>query len=103
VETRDDCADPPSLLREPLAAADEDQVPPQSSAPPPGRQQQPPEFVTVEEASALLRVNSKTLREAIRRNSVPGVIKLGRAVRIHWPALVEWCRGSAVLRSGVKQ
>lgn len=70
---------------------------------PPDRQQEAPEFLTVEEAAALLRVNHKTLREAIRRNDVPGVVRLGRTLRINRTALVEWARGSAVLRSGVKQ
>src|SRR5687768_11958468 len=40
-----------------------------------------PEFLTVEEAAELLRVNRKTLYEAIRLEQVPGVARLGRILR----------------------
>jgi excisionase family DNA binding protein len=60
-----------------------------------------PEVLTVEEAAALLRVNHKTLRDAIRRNEVPGVVRLGRVIRLSRTALLEWLQASAVLRSGV--
>jgi len=55
----------------------------------------------VEEAAALLRVNHKTLRDAIRRNEVPGVVRLGRVIRLSRTALLEWLKASAVLRFGV--
>jgi len=58
-----------------------------------------PEVLTVEEAAALLRVNHKTLRDAINRKEVPGVIRLGRVIRLSRPALLEWLKASAVLRS----
>jgi excisionase family DNA binding protein len=61
-----------------------------------------PEVLTVEEAAALLRVNHKTLREAIHRNEVPGVVRLGRVIRLSRTALLDWVQGSAVLRSGEK-
>ncbi|WNZ62675.1 helix-turn-helix domain-containing protein [Myxococcus sp. MxC21-1] len=48
-----------------------------------------PDFLTVEEAAALLRVNRKTLYESIRLGQVPGVIRIGKAVRIRRAALVE--------------
>ena len=60
------------------------------------------EVLTVEEAAALLRVNHKTLRDAIHRNEVPGVIRLGRVIRLSRTALLEWLKASAVLRSGEK-
>ncbi|MBJ6766123.1 helix-turn-helix domain-containing protein [Myxococcaceae bacterium JPH2] len=47
-----------------------------------------PEFLTVEEAAALLRVNRKTLYEAIRFGQVPGVVRVGKALRIRRAALV---------------
>lgn len=44
-----------------------------------------PAFFTVIELAALLRVNHKTLREALRDGSIPHV-RLGRTIRI--PAAV---------------
>ncbi len=65
-------------------------------------QQDAPEVLTVEEAAALLRVNHKTLRDAIRRSEVPGVVRLGRVIRLSRTALLDWMKASAVLRSGEK-
>ncbi|WP_342378124.1 helix-turn-helix domain-containing protein [Myxococcus stipitatus] len=53
------------------------------------------DFLTVEEAAALLRVNRKTLYEAIRLGQVPGVMRLGRVLRIRRVALVEWQSGNS--------
>jgi excisionase family DNA binding protein len=47
-----------------------------------------PEMLTVDEAAALLRVNRKTVYEAIRRKQLPGVIHLGRTIRVSRSALV---------------
>lgn len=41
-----------------------------------------PSFLTVDEAAALLRVNRKTLYEAIRLDQEPGVVRIGKALRI---------------------
>jgi excisionase family DNA binding protein len=49
-----------------------------------------PLFLTVAEAAELLRVNRKTLYEAIRLGQVPGVARLGKTLRIRRAALVEW-------------
>jgi len=48
-----------------------------------------PEFLTVDEAAGLLRVNRKTLYESIRLGQVPGVVRIGKALRIRRAALVE--------------
>ncbi|MCY0997914.1 helix-turn-helix domain-containing protein [Myxococcus sp. MISCRS1] len=48
----------------------------------------PPEFLTVDEAAALLRVNRKTLYEAIRLGQMPGVVRVGKALRIRREAIV---------------
>lgn len=48
------------------------------------------EVLTVDEAAALLRVNRKTLYELIQRDELPGVRRLGRAIRIHRPTLIQW-------------
>jgi excisionase family DNA binding protein len=53
-----------------------------------------PAFLTVEEASELLRVNRKTLYDAIRLGQVPGVARLGRILRIHRDTLLTWSPGN---------
>ena len=40
------------------------------------------EYLTVDEAARLLRVNRKTLYDAVRDGQVPGVIRMGRSIRI---------------------
>ncbi len=52
-----------------------------------------PEFLTVEEAAELLRVNRKTLYEAIRLEQVPGVARIGKTLRLRRAALLEWTAG----------
>ncbi|NVJ05265.1 helix-turn-helix domain-containing protein [Myxococcus sp. AM001] len=47
-----------------------------------------PEFLTVDEAAALLRVNRKTLYESIRLGQLPGVVRIGKALRIRREAIV---------------
>ena len=54
-----------------------------------------PAFLTVEEAAELLRVNRKTLYEAIRLEQVPGVAQLGRILRIHRDTLLTWSPGNS--------
>ncbi|ADO73926.1 helix-turn-helix domain-containing protein [Stigmatella aurantiaca] len=50
---------------------------------------QVPEFLTVDEAAALLRVNRKTLYESIRLEQVPGGVRIGKSLRIRRAALLE--------------
>lgn len=45
-------------------------------------------FMTEEEASAWLRVSRNTLIAAIQRKEVPGVRKIGRAVRLNKYAMM---------------
>jgi excisionase family DNA binding protein len=52
-----------------------------------------PAFLTVEEAAKILRVNRKTLYEAIRLEQVPGVARIGKTLRIRRAALLEWTAG----------
>jgi excisionase family DNA binding protein len=49
---------------------------------------------TVEEAAAFLRVNRKTLYEAVRLGSIPGVIRIGRSIRISRSTLLGWVQGN---------
>ncbi|MCP3060952.1 helix-turn-helix domain-containing protein [Myxococcus sp. K38C18041901] len=58
------------------------------SAPTPNSPPVLPDFLTVDEAANLLRVNRKTLYEAIRLGSVPGVVRIGKALRVRRDALV---------------
>lgn len=59
-----------------------------------------PSFVTVDELAALMRVDRKTLYQAIERGEVPGVMRLGRTLRIRRRVVADWLDGKArVLRS----
>ncbi|WP_140789278.1 helix-turn-helix domain-containing protein [Myxococcus xanthus] len=62
-----------------------------------------PDFLTVEEAAALLRVNRKTLYESIRLGQVPGIVRLGRVLRIRRSALVNWMPGNSGPALGEKK
>jgi excisionase family DNA binding protein len=53
-----------------------------------------PEMVTVDELAEQMRVDRKTLYAAIRRRELPGVVRLGRVVRIHAPTFMNWIRSS---------
>jgi excisionase family DNA binding protein len=62
-----------------------------------------PDVLTVEEAAAFLRVNRKTFYEAVRLDSVPGVIRLGRVIRISKSALISWVQGNGGPALGEKR
>jgi excisionase family DNA binding protein len=51
------------------------------------------EALKVDEAAALLRINPKTLREAIARDEVPGVRRIGRVIRLSRSTLINWLSG----------
>ena len=54
--------------------------------------------LTVAEAARFLRVNRNTLYDAVKRGEVPGVIKVGRVLRISRAALIVWMREGRVPR-----
>jgi excisionase family DNA binding protein len=62
-----------------------------------------PEFLTVEEAAGLLRVNRKTLYESIRLGQVPGVVHIGRSIRIRRSVLLGWMPGNSSPALGEKR
>ncbi len=62
-----------------------------------------PEFLTVEEAAALLRVNRKTLYESVKRGLVPGVLHVGRSIRIRRSVLLKWMPGNSGPALGEKR
>jgi excisionase family DNA binding protein len=49
-------------------------------------------LLTVDEAAAFLRVNRKTLYEAVQRDELPGIVRFGRAIRLSKDALLQWLR-----------
>ena len=49
-----------------------------------------PEVMTVDELADLLRMNRKTLYEALSRGEIPGVKRIGRAYRISRPVVLRW-------------
>jgi excisionase family DNA binding protein len=49
-----------------------------------------PRTMTVDELAALLRVDRKSAYAAIQRDEIPGVIRVGRAIRISREAVVHW-------------
>lgn len=46
--------------------------------------------VTIEELSAYLRLNHKTVRDAIARGDIPGVRRIGGTIRIHRDTVLTW-------------
>jgi excisionase family DNA binding protein len=50
--------------------------------------------LTIDEAARLLRVNRKTLYDAVKLGRVPGVVRLGRSIRLGRAALLEWLQGN---------
>jgi excisionase family DNA binding protein len=53
------------------------------------------DVLTVDEAAAFLRVNRKTLYAAIQKGEVPGVVRIGKTIRLSRAALLDWFRVSA--------
>lgn len=80
---------PPGSLRSP-GENDSNAKPPRSI----------PRFLTVDELADLLRVNRKTVYEAIARGKIPGARRVGGAYRIFRDAVLGWFAGqSGVSRS----
>ena len=48
------------------------------------------DVLTVEEASAILRVSRFTLYAEIKRGHIPGVVRIGRTIRLSRSALAAW-------------
>ena len=52
-----------------------------------------PAILTVAELAHLLRLNPKTIYEAVSRREIPGVLKVGRVIRISRDAVLQWLSG----------
>jgi len=50
----------------------------------------PPSVLTVDELAALLRVNRKTVYDALARGEIPGARRIGATYRILREAVLEW-------------
>ncbi len=61
-----------------------------------------PEFLIVEESEAPLRVDRKTLYESIRREQAPGVVHVGKSLRVRRNALLSWTPGNSSPANGKK-
>jgi excisionase family DNA binding protein len=61
-----------------------------SDAPLPSSVDPLPPVLTIEELAAFLRVNHKTVRQAIVRGEIPGVRRVGGVIRIYREAVISW-------------
>lgn len=60
---------------------------------PPGIERELPPLLRVEEVAALLRVNRKSAYAAVEAGAIPGVVRVGRSIRVSRDAVLEWMRG----------
>lgn len=54
-----------------------------------------PHVLTVDELAAQLRIGRRAAYEAVRRGEVPGVIRVGRSIRVSVAAIDQWINGGA--------
>lgn len=56
-----------------------------------------PPMLTVDEVARLLRVDRKTVYEAVQRGELPGALRVGRVIRFNRDQLVGWTRQGRVV------
>jgi excisionase family DNA binding protein len=49
-----------------------------------------PAIITVDELATLLRLDRKTVYDAIARGEIPGVRRIRRTLRVYRDAVLEW-------------
>lgn len=54
--------------------------------------QSPGELLTVDETAECLRISAKSVRNMISRGQLPGVVRLGRRVRVRRDDLRAWAK-----------
>jgi excisionase family DNA binding protein len=54
-----------------------------------------PSVLTVPETAKLLRTSTFAVYEAVKRNEIPGLIRVGRCIRFSSDVLLRWARVSA--------
>jgi excisionase family DNA binding protein len=59
-----------------------------------------PSVLTVDELRLRLRCGRRAAYEAIARGEVPGVIRLGRSIRISTAAVDRWLNGDGEVTDG---
>ncbi len=64
------------------------------SVPTPARSTPLPSVLTVDELATLLRVNRKTVYEALSRGEIPGARRIGGRYRILRDAVIDWLASS---------
>jgi len=52
-----------------------------------------PDVLTVEELAKLLRLNVKTVYDAIAQGKIPGCRRVGRIIRVSRQAVLSWLAG----------
>jgi len=52
-----------------------------------------PPLLRVEEVAALLRINRKSAYAAVESGAIPGVVRIGRSIRVSRDAVLDWLRG----------
>jgi len=86
------------IAQQPEQAAGHGRRDPGLTAAPPVASLESP-VMTVDELAALLRVNRKSVYEAIARGEIPGVRRIGRTFRASREAVLAWLREGRVSRS----
>ena len=56
-----------------------------------------PEFLKTAEVAELLRIDRKTIYEAVRRDEIPGAIRVGRVLRFRRDAVLSWLSQERVI------
>ena len=56
-----------------------------------------PEYLKVEEAAQLMRISRAKAYEMAQDGSLPGVVRIGRAVRVSRRRLIAWLEGDAAV------
>jgi excisionase family DNA binding protein len=48
------------------------------------------DIITVDELAEYMRVNRKTIYEAVKAGEIPGARRIGGTIRIHKPTVLTW-------------
>jgi len=62
--------------------------------------QELPPVLTVEEAAKLLRIGRTAAYRAARSGAMPGVVRIGRTLRVSRDAVLDWLGQGSVSREG---
>ncbi len=62
-----------------------------------------PPLLRVEEVAKLLRINRKSAYAAVEAGAIPGVVRIGRSIRVSRDAVLDWLRGQGGLSRSRRQ